>query len=143
MEGRSKLSTMDKEPLMPNASKHLIELETRFWQSILDQQTDVALELLDEPALMVSAHGPMKFDHAGYRKMAEHGSMILKSFEFSDMEAHFPDDTTAIVTYRVRQRLARRDDNGTTTQEMADTSTWIRKGGQWKCVMHTETSMDR
>src|SRR5499427_2469360 len=130
MRTQGKLTMLIKERLMPNSSKELIELETRFWQSILDQQTDVALALLDEPAIMVSANGPMKFDHAGYRKMAEHGSMILKSFEFSDMEAHFPDDTTAIVTYRVRQRLARRDDNGTTTQEMADTSTWIRKGGQ-------------
>jgi len=128
---------------MPNASKELIELETRFWQSILDRQTDVALGLLDEPALMVSSSGPMKFDHTAYRKMAEHGSMVLKSFEFSDMEAHFPDATTAILTYRVRQRLARRGDNATTTQEMADTSTWVRKHGEWKCVMHTETSMDR
>ena len=128
---------------MPNASKHLIELETKFWQSILDQDTDVALGLLDEPALMVSANGPMKFDHAGYRKMAERGSMVLKSFEFSDMEVHFPDETTAIVTYRVRQRLGQRADNATTTQEMADTSTWVRKRGQWKCVIHTETSMDR
>src|SRR5215471_12875505 len=131
MEGRSKLSTMDKEPLMPNPSKELIELETRFWQSILDQQTDVALKLLDEPALMVSSNGPMKFDHAGYRKMAERGSMVLRSFEFSDMEAHFPDDTTAILTYRVRQRIGRRGEHGTTTQEMADTSTWVRKRGQW------------
>src|SRR5215467_12581502 len=141
MKAQSKLFVFIKERLMPNPSKELIELETRFWQSILAQQTDVALELLDEPALMVSSNGPMKFDHAGYRKMAEHGSMILKSFEFSDMEAHFPDATTAILTYRVRQRLGKRGENGNTTQEMADTSTWVRKGGQWKCVMHTETSM--
>ena len=62
---------------MPASSKTLIELETRFWQSMVDQDTEVALQLLNEPALMVSAHGAMKFDHAGYRKMAEQGTMVL------------------------------------------------------------------
>ncbi|MEO8117694.1 MAG: hypothetical protein ABI606_00030 [Rhodoferax sp.] len=33
----------------------------------------MALDLLCEPALMVSAHGAMKFDHARYRQMADHG----------------------------------------------------------------------
>ena len=36
-------------------------------------ETDVALSLLCEPALMVNSHGAMKFDHAGYRQMADHG----------------------------------------------------------------------
>ena len=59
---------------MPTSSKTLIDLETKFWQSMVDQDTDTALEMLTEPALMVSSHGAMKFDHAGYRKMAEQGS---------------------------------------------------------------------
>jgi hypothetical protein len=26
-----------------------------------------------------------------------------------------------------------------TVQEMNDTSTWIKEGSSWRCVMHTET----
>jgi hypothetical protein len=59
----------------------LVDLETRFWQSMVDQDTDTALSLLCDPAVMVSAHGAMKFDHEGYRKMAEQGTTVLASFK--------------------------------------------------------------
>lgn len=124
---------------MPNASKTIIGLEKKFWQSMVDNQTDVALSLLSEPALMVSAHGSMKFDHAAYRKMAEHGSMVVTSFELSDEEVIFPNDSTAVLSYRVKQGVADRGQPGSRIEEMADTSTWIRDKDGWRCVMHTET----
>lgn len=106
---------------------------------MVSQDTDAALKMLNEPALMVSSHGSIKFDHAGYRQMAEHGSMILTSFELSDVDVVFPNDTTAILTYRVKQGVAPRGNGQSTVQEMNDTSTWIQVGKSWKCVMHTET----
>jgi len=124
---------------MATPSKTLIDLEKKFWQSMVDQETDVALQMLEEPALMVGAHGAIKFDHAGYRKMAEQGSMIVKSFELSDVETVFPNDATAILTYRVKQKVAARQDGKSTVQEMNDTSTWVSTRDGWKCVMHTET----
>ncbi|MBC7919350.1 MAG: nuclear transport factor 2 family protein [Rhodoferax sp.] len=124
---------------MQDASKTLIDLEKKFWQSMVDQDTDAALKLLNEPALMVSAHGAIKFDHAGYRKMAEQPSMTVASFELRDVEVIFPDDTTAILTYNVKQEIASKGNDKTVTQEMNDTSTWIQKGKWWQCVMHTET----
>ncbi|MBI2770957.1 MAG: nuclear transport factor 2 family protein [Burkholderiales bacterium] len=127
---------------MTSQNKTLIELENRFWQSLVNQDTDTALELLSEPALMVSSHGAMKFDHAGYRKMAEQGSMVLTSFELSDMEVVFPNESTAILTYHVRQEMSPRGKSESATQEMNDTSTWVRQAGDWKCVMHTETPVD-
>jgi hypothetical protein len=110
---------------------------------MLDQDTDAALSMLDEPALMVSGHGALKFDHAGYRKMAEEGSMTLTRFELQDIEVVFPNDTTAILTYRVSQDVAPRGSSKAATQEMGDTSTWVRGGDGWRCVMHTETPLDR
>ncbi len=127
---------------MQMPSKTLIDLETKFWQSMVDQDTDAALNMLSEPALMVSEHGAMKFDHDGYRKMADQGPMVLTSFEFSDMDVMFPNDATAVVTYRVRQGVAPRGEGESTTQEMNDTSTWVQNGKLWQCVMHTETPAD-
>lgn len=127
-----------------SSTKTLVDLETKFWQSLVDQDADTAVSLLCEPALMVSGHGAMKFDHAGYRKMAQEGPMVLKSFELSDVEVVFPTDTTAVVTYRVKQAVADRGKSKSTTQEMADTSTWVQSGDEsWRCVMHTETPIDR
>ena len=122
------------------SEKELIELETRFWQSMVDEDAETAQSLLTQPALMVSAHGTMKFDHAGYKKMAEGGTMVVKSFKFSDMDVFFPSDHTAVLSYRVQQATAKRGQATSKTEEMADTSTWVRgAGGKWQCVMHTES----
>lgn len=120
----------------------LIDLEHRFWQSMVDQDAETAVQMLSEPALMVSPHGAMKFDHAQYRQMAEKGTMVVESFELSDVDVVFPTDTTGILTYRVKQVLAQRDNGERLTQQMADTSTWVRRGDRWQCVMHTETPTD-
>jgi hypothetical protein len=120
-------------------SRTLIELERKFWQSMVNQDTDTATGLLNEPALMVSPMGSIKFNHDGYRRMAEQGSSILTAFELSNVDVLFPNEGTAIVTYKVKQDLVERDSNKATTQEMNDTSTWIHDGEDWRCVMHTET----
>ncbi|MGO4393470.1 nuclear transport factor 2 family protein [Variovorax sp. M-6] len=124
---------------MQTASKTLIGLETRFWQSIVDNDANVAIDLLTEPAMMVSSHGAMKFDHAGYRKMAEQGSMVVRSFEIKEVEVVFPTDTTAVLSYRVRQGISPRGKKDVVTEDMNDTSTWVRDGEKWRCAMHTET----
>ena len=123
---------------MTTPTKILKDLENKFWQSMVDQDTDAALELLAEPALMVSSHGSMQFDHAGYRKMAEQGSMVVTSFELSDVNVLFPNEETAILTYRVKQGTSPRAKKDSMVQEMNDSSTWIQTGEGWKRVMHTE-----
>jgi hypothetical protein len=129
---------------MRTSSNTLIDLETKFWQSMVEQDTDKAVSLLNEPALMVSSHGAIKFDHAGYRKMAEQGTTVLTSFVLSDVDVVFPNDTTAILTYRVKQAVADRGRSNSTTQEMADTSTWVQsEDDRWRCVMHTETPVEQ
>jgi ketosteroid isomerase-like protein len=124
---------------MSNPTQALIDLETKFWQSMVNQDTDAALAMLCEPAVMVSARGALKFDRESYRKMAEQGSMVLTGFEFSDMQVVFPNAATAVLTYRVKQEVAQRDKDERVTQEMNDSSTWVKQGKQWQCVMHTET----
>lgn len=119
-------------------TKELIDLEKRFWQSMVDQDSDAAVQLLDEPALMVSAQGAMQFDHAAYRKMADQGSMIVRSFELSDVKVVFPTDGLAILTYGVTQETVSRKGGHPKTQRMTDSSTWVRRGDDWRCVMHTE-----
>jgi len=128
---------------MRTADNTLIALEKKFWQSMVDEDTETAIAMLDEPALMVSSHGAMQFDREQYRKMAEEGPMVIKSFELSDMKVMYPNDDTAVLTYRVKQALAARGDGAKEIeQEMADSSVWLRKDGEWLCVMHTETEVD-
>ena len=65
--------------------------------------------------------------------------MKLSSFELSDMQVVFPNDSTAVLTYHVKQKVTPRGKDESTVQEMNDTSTWIKVGDDWQCVIHTET----
>lgn len=129
---------------MSAPSKTLIDLEKKFWQSMVDTDTEAALKLLAEPSMMVSSHGAMKFDHPTYRRMAEEGEMVVTGYEMSDVDVAFPNEATGIVTYRVMQQVAARGKSaGATTQEMYDTSTWLLTNGEWRCVLHTETPAEK
>lgn len=121
----------------------LIEMEKKFWQSMVDEQTDVALGMLAEPSFMVSSHGAMKFDHASYRQMAEHGNMVIKSFDLGDVDTTFVGENTAILSYDVKQVVCSRGAKDETEQHMKDTSTWVKVNDTWLCAMHTETPSAR
>ena len=131
---------------MPTTSaphQTLIDLETQFWQAMVDENIKAATDLLAEPAMMVSAHGALQFDRVMYGKMAKEGPMVVTSFEFSDMQVAFPTDAMGILTYRVKQGVAPRGDKAQSTEQvMHDSSTWIHVDGQRQCVMHTETPVD-
>ncbi len=127
------------EHAMPEIDRDLIALERRFWQSMVDRDTDTALGLLAEPALMVSSHGSMQFDHAGYRKMAENARHALTAFDLSNARVLRPSDDVAIVTYEVDQTTTMADREQRV--RMSDSSTWVRRDGKWLCAIHTETAM--
>lgn len=130
-------------PTTTAARQTLIDLETQFWQAMVDENIGAATELLAEPAMMVSSHGALKFDRAMYGKMAKEGPMVVTAFEFSDMQVEFPTDAMGILTYRVKQGVAPRGDKAKATEQvMHDSSTWIHADGRWQCVMHTETPVD-
>lgn len=118
--------------------EHEIEqLETDFWQSIVDGDAAAATALLTEPALMVSSHGGMQFDHAGYTKMATNPPYRLVSFALSDFNVLFPREDVAIATYKVDQQV--KHDGKKTRMPAVDSSTWVKVEGRWKCAAHTES----
>ena len=118
--------------------RHRIEqLERAFWQSMVDDDPKVATGMLADTALMVSGHGAMSFDHAGYTKMAKDPSHRLVQFKLSDMDVMFPSDDLAIATYKVQQQVER--DGKPMQMQAVDSSTWVRRDGEWKCVAHTES----
>ena len=117
------------------------KLETAFWQSMVDGKAEVATRMLTEPALMVSGHGLLKFDHATYEKMASDDAYQLTEFEFCDFDVMFPARDVAVASYRVRQRMQAQGESK--TEDMFDSSTWVKLGDAWKCVAHTESPAAR
>ncbi|RZJ05258.1 MAG: nuclear transport factor 2 family protein, partial [Haliea sp.] len=90
---------------MPDASNTIIELEKRFWQALVAGDTNTALSLLAEPAVMVNGHGALQFTRAQYRQMAQEGPVVVTAFTLDDMTVLFANDSTAVVTYRATQHV--------------------------------------
>ena len=106
------------------------QLEQQFWQSMVDGKAGVATGMLTEPAVMVSGHGTMQFDHAGYEKMARDDRHKLVGFKLSDMNVMFPRDDVAVATYRAAQSV---ESNGkAATMEACESTTWVRLHEGWK-----------
>jgi hypothetical protein len=115
------------------------KLERAFWQSIVDQDPAVATGMLAGRALMVSGHGAMAFDHAGYTKMAKDGAYRLLSYELSKFEVLFPADDVAIATYQAHEAMEM--DGRQVEMDVVNSSTWVRIDGAWKCAAHTESQV--
>lgn len=112
-------------------------LEKAFWDSMIDRKPEIATDMLTEPAVMVSGHGANKFDHAAYTKMAKNDKYKLVDYTMSDMDVIFPRDDVAVACYRVVQNMEMQ--GKPTRMDVYDTSTWVKIGGNWRCVMHTES----
>ena len=107
----------------------------RLYEAIEDH---IRQGMLAEPAiLMVASHGVNRFDHAAYEKMAKDDTYRLTDYRISDFDVLFPTDDVAVATYAVRQSM---DMKGKPlTEDVFDSSTWVRMDGDWRCVAHTET----
>ena len=122
---------------MQDASREIEALENAFWKSLVDRDVDTATGLLAPQALMVSSHGTMRFDPAQYAKMLQDPKHGLLKYTLSDMAVLFPSEDVAIATYKAHQTMTM--DGKELTQDVVDSSTWLRIGGAWKCVAHTES----
>jgi ketosteroid isomerase-like protein len=122
---------------MQDASREIERLEHAFWKSLVERDADTATGLLAPQALMVSSHGAMRFDPAQYAKMLADPKHGLLDYSLSDMAVLFPSEDTAIATYKARQTMQM--DGKQLDQDVVDSSTWVKLGGAWKCVAHTES----
>lgn len=118
--------------------KDIMELERQFWQAIVDMDADTAISLLDEESVSVSGWGIHHFSPAEYREMVRSGDARIIAFKFSEERVIFPTPDVAIATYKADQSIT----VGKKSQDMVvyDTTTWVRKDGDWVATAHTETA---
>jgi hypothetical protein len=119
----------------------IVDLETRFWQSMVDKDAKLARTMIAEECLIAGPSGAMKIDPAKYEAMTKDGNWDLDRFEFGDVEVIFPSEAVAVVAYRVHQTGTLKGKKMDMT--CADSSTWVKNGKGWKCVAHTETIIEQ
>ncbi|MGO4668164.1 nuclear transport factor 2 family protein [Bosea sp. 2YAB26] len=125
---------------MSGDKQTIIDLETRFWQSMVDKDAKLAKSMIAEECLITGPMGAMKIDPAKYEAMTEEGRWTLRSFKLSDVDVIMPTDEVAVIAYKVHQKG---DMKGKPMDmKCADSTTWVRDGQSWKCALHTETMLE-
>ena len=125
---------------MTGDKQQIIDLETRFWQSMKDKDVDTAKSLIAKEGLVTGPMGTMTMNPDKYAQMTREGHWTLNDFKFKNVEVVHPTEDSAIIAYEVHQTG---DMKG---QKMdlrcADSSVWVKEGSAWKCALHTETILE-
>jgi hypothetical protein len=125
---------------MARRDKHeIIEMENRFWQSIVDDDVEAAVAMLDDRSIVTGAQGVATLSHDDYRKMAKQGGQMwnLKSFQIEDVRVSFPTEDVAVIAYKVTEDIE--VEGKPLTLKAADATTWVYKDGEWLAALHTES----
>jgi hypothetical protein len=116
--------------------KQLIELERKFWQTMKDKDTEGALRLTNDPCIVTGAQGVSRIDRQTFAKLMTGATWTLHDFAFDKIEVAQLSEDVAVIGYRVREKLT--VEGKPVTLDAADSSTWVKKDGEWLCAVHTE-----
>lgn len=120
--------------------RELIGLEKKYWQAMQDQDLQTAIRLTDFPCLVAGAHGLMAVDQAQYEKMFQsHKEEVLRVRVDDNPEVRLLLPDTAIIAYKINCTM--KAGGKEKTMNAVDTSTWVKRDGEWRCAMHTETEL--
>lgn len=121
----------------PDLEKELFDLERQYWQSMMDGDAQAAARLSDDPCVVTGAQGVAKLDRATLAKMIEAASWKLEGFVLTNPIVRPLTDDVAVLAYKVHEEL--HVEGQSLSLDAADSSTWVRRDGQWVCAAHTES----
>ena len=113
-----------------------MDYERQYWQAIKDRDVPAAMRLTDDPCIITGAQGVARITRTAFAGMLQAGGWTLHEFTLSDMQVRLLGDDVAVIAYKVKEKLT--VDGKPLTVEAADSSTWVRREGEWMCSLHTE-----
>jgi hypothetical protein len=107
---------------------------------MVSKDADAATDMMAKKSIVTGPQGVAEISRGDFSKMMEEGKWTLDSYKFSNVQVIFPNDRTAVIGYKVKQKGMM--DGKPYDMEAADASTWTKSGDEWLCVMHSETTLD-
>jgi uncharacterized protein (TIGR02246 family) len=125
-------------PTNPN-DQAIRDVESAFWDAMQTKDAASAGRMTDDGCIIVGAQGVSAIDAKSMAKMTTEGAWDLKHYEFDakTMQIRFITDDIAIVAYTVNESVVM--EGKTIPLKANDSSVWIRRDGEWKCALHTES----
>lgn len=126
---------------MPTRSTEheLLALERQFWDAMKEKDGQTAARMTDDECIIVGAQGVSAIDRSTMEKLTVEGNWELQQYSFDEKNAQvrFIGDDVAIVAYKVNERVI--VDGEPLPIDAHDSSVWVRRGGEWRCALHTES----
>ena len=117
--------------------EELLALETSYWNAIKQKDARVAVNLSDDPCIVVGAQGVGEIDRNTMKKMMEGAEYALQGFSLKDVHFRRLSNDVVALAYKVSEDLTVKGEK--IKLEAFDSSVWIKRDGKWVCVMHTES----
>ena len=114
-----------------------LALERRFWDAMKDRDGSSAMDLSDDPTIVVGAQGTGEIPRAALGTMLEAPTWRLLSYSIEDFIFREVAAGTLITAYKVTEELL--VDDKPLTLEAYDASVWVKRDGTWMCSLHTES----
>ena len=118
-------------------TKELLDLENQYWQAMKTKDVDTAMRLTDDDCIITGAQGVNRVTRDMLANVLKNAPYTLHDFELKDAEVRELRDDVAILAYKVHEELT--VDGRPVKLDAADASTWVRRDGQWRCALHTES----
>ncbi|HEU4428377.1 MAG TPA: nuclear transport factor 2 family protein [Myxococcota bacterium] len=121
-----------------SAEQELVRLEKRFWQAMQHNDVETAVSLTDFPCLVIGPNGVGRVEEPAFREMMKSPSYTVKQFAVrGEMQARMLSEDVGVVAYEIDEKLA--VDGKPVELSAADSSTWVRRNGSWRCALHSES----
>ncbi|HET9424368.1 MAG TPA: nuclear transport factor 2 family protein [Gemmatimonadaceae bacterium] len=121
---------------MNTTERQLIDLEKKYWDAMVTKDVDTAVRMSDDPCYVTGAQGVSAISAEQYRALMTDGKWNLHEYTMENLQARQLTPDVAIVAYTVTEKLT--VDGKPLTLRANDSSTWVRRNGEWKCSLHTE-----
>lgn len=110
----------------------ITDLERSAWEAYKNKQADAFKKLMSKDYYGEYAEGIKNLD----KEVADMAKADLRDYSLADMKVIFPSADVAVITYKstIQQNSEGKDMSGTYNSG----SIWVKKGGKWLEVFHTE-----
>ena len=117
--------------------QQLLAREKRYWNAIKTKDARVAAQLTDDSCIVVGAQGVGELSRSAVSSMLESATYTLDEFSLEDVHFRRLGDDVVALAYKVREDLT--VDGKKVKLEAFDSSVWMKRNGDWVCVVHTES----
>ena len=108
------------------------DLEKSAWEAYKNKQADAFRKLMSKDYYGTYAEGIKNLD----REVADMAKTDLREYSLADMKVVFPSADVAVITYKTTIQLTSEGKDMSGTYNSG--SIWVKKGGKWLEVFHTE-----